>query len=70
MVHTLGLDEPGALLETLKEEVEELNPDTSGLSVAVPGSDLLGPEDRDQAPPPEAPDTSGINLVPDVGLSN
>lgn len=65
-----GLDEPGALLETLKEEVEELNLDTSGLSVAVSGSDLLDPEDRDQAPPPHAPDTSGINLVPDVGLSN
>ena len=65
-----GLDEPGALLETLKEEVEELNPDTSGLSVALPGSDMLNPEDRNQAPPPAAPDTSGINLVPNFELSN
>ncbi|MFT7687490.1 MAG: hypothetical protein ACI9FB_002845 [Candidatus Azotimanducaceae bacterium] len=59
-----GLDEPGAMLETLHEEVELLNPDTSGMSLAFPGSDLLNPEEKDQGPAPEAPDTSSIKLVP------
>ncbi len=59
------LDQPGAVLETLKEEVELLNPDTSDLSMAAVGSDILNPEDRDQGPEPEAPDTSNIQLVPD-----
>lgn len=59
-----GLDEPGAVLETLKEEVEELHPDTSGMSLAMTGSDLLEPEEKDQGPPPQAPDTSKIHLVP------
>lgn len=58
-----GLDAPGAVLETLKEEVEELNPDTSGMSLAFPGSDLLNPEERDQGPPPQAPDTSKLSVV-------
>jgi hypothetical protein len=58
-----GLDAPGAVLETLKEEVEELNPDTSGMSLAFPGSDLLEPEERDQGPPPVAPDTSKLSVV-------
>jgi len=60
-----GLDEPGAVLETLKEEVELLDPDTSSLSMAEAGADILNPEDRDQGPEPEAPDTSEIQLVPD-----
>ena len=59
-----GLDEPGAILETLHEEVEELNPDTSGMSLAFPGSELLNPEEKKQGPPPKAPDTSSISLVP------
>ena len=58
-----GLDAPGAVLETLKEEVEELNPDTSGMSLAFPGSDLLNPEEKDQGPPPVAPDTSKLSVV-------
>lgn len=58
-----GLDAPGAVLETLKDEVEELNPDTSGMSLAFPGSDLLEPEERDQGPPPKAPDTSKLSVV-------
>ncbi len=57
-----GMDEPGAMLETLKEEVELLDPDTSALSMAEAGSDLLNPEDRDQGPEPEAPDTSSIQF--------
>jgi hypothetical protein len=59
-----GLDEPGATLETLKEEVEEVNPDTSSMSLAFPGSDLLSPEEKDQGPPPEPPDTSKLSVVP------
>lgn len=58
-----GLDEPGAVLETLKTEVEEVHPDTSGMSLAFPGSDLLNPEERDQGPPPVAPDTSKLSVV-------
>lgn len=58
-----GLDEPGAVLETLKVEVEEVHPDTSGMSLAFPGSDLLNPEERDQGPPPVAPDTSKLSVV-------
>tara|TARA_R110002072_G_scaffold31735_19_gene97789 strand:+ start:32933 stop:33715 length:783 start_codon:yes stop_codon:yes gene_type:complete len=58
-----GLDEPGAVLETLKVEVEEVHPDTSGMSLAFPGSDLLDPEDRDQGPPPAVPDTSKLSIV-------
>lgn len=58
-----GLDEPGAVLETLPEEKEEVHPDLSGLSLAEPGTDLLTPEERkrDKEQPP-APDTSDIHL--------
>ena len=59
-----GLDEPGAILETLQEEKEIVQPNTMGMTLAMAGSDLLEPEERDQGPPPKAPDTSGINLVP------
>jgi len=58
-----GLDEPGALLETLKEEVEELHPDISGISLAFPGSEILSPEEKDHTPPPKAPDTSKLSVV-------
>ena len=68
-VPDFGLDEPGAILETIQEEKELLNPNTMGITLAMPGSDLLESEEKDQGPPPKAPDTSGINLVPnfDVG---
>jgi len=59
-----GLDAPGAILETLKEDVELLNPDTSGMSLAFPGTEILNPEEKDQGPPPKAPDTSSISLEP------
>jgi len=59
-----GLDEPGALLDTIKEDKELLNPDISGLTLAEPGSDLLTPDDKPQEPPPQAPDTSSIQLEP------
>ncbi|MFT7245639.1 MAG: hypothetical protein ACI82A_003009 [Candidatus Azotimanducaceae bacterium] len=58
-----SLDEPGAILETIKETVEALNPDTSSMSLAFPGSDLLNPEEKDQGPPPKAPDTSKLSVV-------
>ncbi|MEM7365549.1 MAG: hypothetical protein AAF525_16130 [Pseudomonadota bacterium] len=58
-----GIDEPGAVLETLQEEKELLNPDTSGMTLAITGTDLLDPQDQkqDDTPPP---DTSNIHLVP------
>ncbi len=58
-----GLDEPGAVLETLQEEKEMVNPDTSGMSLAAAGSDLLDEEEKKKEPPPPAPDTSDIKLV-------
>jgi len=58
-----GLDEPGAVLETLKEEVELVNPDVSSISLAFPGSDLLNPDEIDEGPEPVVPDVSNIKLV-------
>lgn len=60
-----GLDEPGAELETLQEEREEVHPDISGLSIADPGTDLLDPEERERDKERvEPPDTSNIHLEP------
>jgi hypothetical protein len=62
-VPDFGLDEPGAVLETLQEEKELLNPNTVGMTLAMAGAGLL--EDEPPPPsPPGAPDTSKINLVP------
>ena len=58
-----GLDEPGALLKTLKEEVELVNPDVSSISLAFPGSDLLNPDEIEKGPSPVVPDVSNIKLV-------
>lgn len=63
-----GLDEPGAVLETLKVEQELLNPNTMGMSIAMAGTDLLEDDEKPQAPPPQAPDTSKINLVPNFDI--
>ena len=57
------LDEPGAVLETLKEEVELVDPDVSSISLAFPGSDLLNPDEIDKGPEPVVPDVSNIKLV-------
>ena len=62
-VPDFGLDEPGAVLETLKEEKELLNPNTMGMTLAQAGAELLEDEPP-PPPPPPAPDTSKINLVP------
>ena len=59
-----GLDEPGAILDTIKEEKELLNPNTMGITMAMPGEDLIPEDEKPPAPPPVAPDTSKINLVP------
>ncbi|XOV89914.1 MAG: hypothetical protein ACFHX7_08500 [Pseudomonadota bacterium] len=59
-----GLDEPGAVLETLQEKKVLLNPDTSALSIAAAGADLLDEKDRKPAPPPRVPDVSNIQLAP------
>lgn len=67
-VPDFGLDEPGAVLETLKEEKELLNPNTMGMSLAATGSDLLEEDEKEAAPPPMAPDTSKINLVPNFDI--
>ena len=68
-VPDFGLDEPGAILETIQEEKKLLNPNTMGMTLAMTGSDLIDEDEKDQGPPPVAPDTSKINLVPvfDVG---
>jgi len=62
-VPDFGLDEPGAVLETLQEEKELLNPNTMGMTLAMAGAELLEGEPP-PPPPPGAPDTSKINLVP------
>lgn len=59
-----SLDEPGAVLETLHNDIPEVHPDISGMSLAFPGTDLLNPDEVDQALPPPAPDTSKIHLKP------
>ncbi len=62
-VPDFGLDEPGAVLETIREEKEPVNPDTSGITLAMPGEDLLKPDERPPDPPPVVPDTSNLKLV-------
>lgn len=59
-----GLEEPGALLETLKEEQPPVAPDISGLTLAAPGEDLQDPSAKPADPPPRIPDTSSIHLLP------
>jgi len=67
-VPDFGLDEPGAVLETLHEEKELLNPNTMGMTLAMAGTDLLEDDEKPKGPPPQAPDTSAINLVPNFDL--
>ena len=66
-VPDFGLDEPGAVLETLQEEKELLNPSTIGMTLAIAGAELLEDEPP-PPPPPGAPDTSKINLVPNFDI--
>lgn len=59
-----GLDDPGAVLETLKDELPPVNPDISGLSLAPVGEDLVTAAEKSPAPAPQVPDTSNLQLVP------
>jgi hypothetical protein len=61
-----GLDEPGDIMDTIPDDRELLDPNTKGMSLAATGSDLLEPKEKDQKPPPKAPDTSAFELVPNV----
>lgn len=63
-VPDFGLDEPGAVLETIQEEKEFVSPDTMGMTLAMAGADLIEEDEKPPEPPPKAPDTSGINLIP------
>ncbi len=65
-VPDFGLAEPGAVLETLKEEKVLLNPNTMGMTIAMAGAGL--PEDEPPSPPPGAPDTRKINRVPNFDI--
>lgn len=58
-----GLDAPGAVLETLKEDKPIVHPDTSGLTLAEPGADLIDDNEKPHTPPPRIPDTSNIQLA-------
>lgn len=63
-----SLDAPGALLETLHEEVELLDPDTSSMTMAIAGADLLLEEEKKPEPAPAALDTSKIHLETNFDL--
>lgn len=59
-----SLDAPGAILQTRKEEVLQVEPDVSSISLAFPGADLLNPDEIEAGPEPIVPDVSYIKLVP------
>ncbi len=65
-VPDFGLDDAGAVLETIPDERELLNPDTTGMTLAAAGSILLEPEEKPPGPSPKVPDTSELSLVPNV----
>ena len=58
-----SLDAPGAILETRKEEVHQVEPDVRSISLAFPGADLLNPDEIEAGPEPIVPDVSNIKLV-------
>ena len=62
-----SLDAPGALLETLPKEKARLHPSTTGITLAIAGAALLANEPP-QPPAPAAPDTSNINLPPNIDV--
>ena len=55
----MSIAEPGADLEELKEEKELLNPDTSAISLAPAGSNLVDPVEKNTPP---APNTDHMSL--------
>ena len=66
-VPDFSLDAPGALLETLPKEKARLHPSTTGITLAIAGAALLANEPP-QPPAPAAPDTSNINLAPNIDV--
>ena len=66
-VPDFSLDAPGALLETLPKEKARLHPSTTGITLAIAGAALLATEPP-QPPAPAAPDTSNINLAPNIDV--
>ena len=67
VVPDFSLDAPGALLETLPKEKARLHPSTTGITLAIAGAALLANEPP-QPPAPAAPDTSNINLAPNIDV--
>ena len=67
VVPDFSLDAPGALLETLPKEKARLHPSTTGITLAIAGAALLANESP-QPPAPAAPDTSNINLAPNIDV--
>lgn len=61
----LTLAEPGAMIDSLHQETQPVVADTSALSLAPTGADLLGPAERPAPPPPVAPDISRLRLAED-----
>ena len=57
------IDEPGTILDTSQDDRPKISPDTSGLSLAFPGSDLLNSEERKPEQARVKPDISRLKLV-------
>lgn len=60
-ISSMDLAPPGSDLEQLKDDTPEINPDTSALSVAQAGAELL--EGQKKPEPPPAPNTDHIGLA-------
>ena len=56
------IDEPGTILDTSQDDRPKISPDTSGLSLAFPGSDLLNSEERKPEQARVKPDISRLKL--------
>ena len=57
------IDELGTILDTRQDDRPQISPDTSGLSLAFPGSDLLNSEERKPEQARVKPDISRLKLV-------
>ncbi len=64
-----ALDTPGALLETLHEQKELVQPNIAGLTLAKAGAYLLKEDVKPSEATQSIPDTSGIKLVTSFDLS-
>ena len=56
------IDELGTILDTSQDDRPQISPDTSGLSLAFPGSDLLDPAERKADLAKLKPDISRLKL--------